>query len=431
MFRPRVTLIGRITSSYWVIPAAFVLLAVGAALGLPELDAAVDGTLTVSYTTSAATELLSAISAGMIAFTGFVFAIIILLVQFGSSQYSPRLLRRFMQDPVPKFAIGIFSATFVYSLFVLSGIGKPDDPNFVPDLSVTTAVAMVVFSVFAFLWLLHHSYQSVRLGNVVRMVAEQSRRAIEITYPDPAEPIDHDDRQEWLNPEEEGRVLRHLGGSGIVQNVDSRRLLRLAEETDSMLLVRVSLGDFVPAGGRLLVAHGPGAETLKPERVGRAFSFDVERGIEVDPAQGIRWLVDIAIKALSPAVNDPTTAVQAIDHIDDLLRRLGTRSLLLPGLHDREGALRVAFLMQTWRDYLELAFTEIRRYGSGSMQIERRLLALLLDLQAVVPDYRRPAIDEQLALLAEGIADTYPERERAVASVADRQGIGWARRRAA
>lgn len=87
--------------------------------------------------------------------------------------------------------------------------------------------------------------------------------------------------------------------------------------------------------------------------------------------------------------------------------------------------------MQTWRDYLELAFTEIRRYGSGSMQIERRLLALLLDLQAVVPDYRRPAIDEQLALLAEGIADTYPERERAVASVADRQGIGWARRRAA
>ncbi len=427
----RLPVLERIATSFWLIPTAFVVLAVAAALTLPELDAAVEGTLTVQYTTSAATELLSAIAAGMIAFTGFVFAIVILLVQFGSSQYSPRLLRRFMQDPVPKIAIGMFAATFVYSLFVLSGIGKPEDPGFVPDLSVTIAIALVVSSVFAFLWLLNHSYQQVRLGNVVRMVAEQSRKAIEATYPDPAEPVDQDDRQEPLSPGDPGRALAHLGRPGIVQSADADRLLRVAVDADAMLVVNVSIGDFVPTGATIAVAHGPGADRVDAARVRRSFDFDVERSIDFDPAQGIRWLVDIAIKALSPAVNDPTTAVQAIDHIDDLLRRLGPRSLVLPGRRDASGALRVALLMQTWRDYVELAITEIRRYGSGSVQIERRLRALLLDLRDTVPDYRRPAIDEQLALLDDGIRDTYPDREQAVAAVPDRQGLGWARRRAA
>jgi uncharacterized membrane protein len=438
MHQIRVSIVERLASSYWVIPLLFVAAAVGAGLGVPEIDAAFDGTLTVTYSTSAAIELVSAVAGGMIAFTGFVFAIVVLLVQYGSSQYSPRLLRRFMRDPVPKVAIGMFSATFIYALFVLAGIGGSGQPDFVPDLSVTIAIVLVAISTFTFLWLLNHSYQQVRIGNVVRDVAEQSRRAIDGTYPEPTQTSAANGKADPLEPEAPeapaepgGRAVGHAGSPGILQGANAKRLLKAATAADALVVVRVSIGDFVPSAGTLVTVYEPGADQVDAEAVRRAFDFDVERSIEFDPAQGIRWLVDIAIKALSPAVNDPTTAVQAIDHIDELLRRLGGRSLLVPSVHDRGGTVRVTFLSQTWRDYVELALTEIRVYGKGSVQIERRLRALLHDLRELLPSHRIAAIEEQLSLLDAGIRDTYPEREQAIVSVPDRQGIGWARQRAA
>jgi uncharacterized membrane protein len=413
----------RLASSFWAIPAAFAAVAVALALLLPQVDEATDRPLTVSYTSSAATEVLSAIAGGMIAFTGFVFAVVLLLVQFGSAQYSPRLLRSFIRDPVPKIAIGTFVATFVYSLFVLAGVGKEDDPDFVPSLSVTLAISLVAISAFVFLWLLNHVYQQLRVGNVVRAVAREGRTAIDSAYPGP---VREEAGEAWSTAVEElgepTTVVEHLGEQGILQVAARAQLVALAEEHGVAIALLPAVGDSVPTGAPLFFVYGQAR--VGTDRLRATLDFGIERTIEGDPAQAFRWLVDIAIKALSPAVNDPTTALQAIDQIEDLLRRVGTRRIEAGEIHDASGALRLVYRTPSWDDYVDLAVTEIRRDGTGSAQVVRRLRALLLDLIEVVHPRRTNALRAQLARLDESVESSFAFNERNVAETADYQGIG-------
>jgi uncharacterized membrane protein len=359
----------------------------------------------------------------MIAFTGFVFAIVILLVQYGSSQYSPRLLRSFIGDPVPKIAIGTFVATFTYSLLVLSGIGTEDDANFVPNVSVTVAILLVAASVFVFLWLVNHVYQELRVGNVVRRVATEGKRAIDAVYP---ESISEAGAESWSaavdNLGEPASVIGHLGDQGILQWADKQRLVSLASDAGVAIALVPAVGDSVPTGAPLFFVYGEGDVDAKALR--SSLEFGIERTIEGDPAQAFRWLVDIAIKALSPAINDPSTALQAIDQIEDLLRRVRTRRIAAGEIDDGQGGLRLVYRRPSWADFVELALTEVRRDGAGSVQVERRLRALLLDLLEEAPARRRPALHAQLAHLDESLRQTFSDSERPVAEVPDYQGIG-------
>jgi uncharacterized membrane protein len=155
-----------------------------------------------------------------------------------------------------------------------------------------------------------------------------------------------------------------------------------------------------------------------------------ERTFDQDPKYAIRLLVDIAIRALSPAINDPTTAVQALDQIGDLLFRLGRRRLEASAFRDGDGHVRLVMRLPTWDDFLMLAFNEIRSYGADSVQVMRRMRALISDLIAVVPDERRPALEHWQQRLLTTIAGHFPDPEdRADASAEDRQGLGVPRRR--
>lgn len=413
----------RVETSFWLIPGVFLIFGIALAILLPLADETFNPDIRISYSSSAAIEVLSAIASGMIAFTGFVFAIVILLVQFGSSQYSPRLLRSFIGDPVPKIAIGTFVATFTYSLLVLSGVGTEDDPNFVPNLSVTVAILLVATSIFVFLWLISHVYQELRVGNVVRRIATDGKRAIDAVYP---EPIDEAGAETWSaavdNLGEPASVIGHIGDQGILQWVDRQRLVSLAANAEVALALVPAVGDSVPTGAPLFFVYGAGdadADTLRS-----SLEFGVERTIEADPAQAFRWLVDIAIKALSPAINDPTTALQAIDQIEDLLHRVRTRRIAAGEIHDGQGELRLVYRRPSWEDFVALALTEIRRDGAGSVQVERRLRALLLDLLEVTPERRRPALQAQLTQLDESVRQTFSDSERPIAEVPDYQGIG-------
>jgi uncharacterized membrane protein len=209
-----------------------------------------------------------------------------------------------------------------------------------------------------------------------------------------------------------------------LQAVDAAGLVGLARRHDCTLVLTCGIGDFVSPGVTLIEVYG--ASAPRPEALLGSMAFGVERTIEQDPGFAMRILVDIAIRALSPAVNDPTTAVQVLNHIETLLHALATAPL-----HDRysvddaEGRQRVTIPGRRWESYLELALTEIREYGATSTQVCRRLGAILDSVQDVVTPDRRAAIDHQRALLLVSIDRSFADPEaRARARQSDRQGIG-------
>ena len=207
----------------------------------------------------------------------------------------------------------------------------------------------------------------------------------------------------------------------MVVAIDFSRLVELATAAEARVDIAVGVGDSIPDGGVLATIHG-GA--IPPARVAHAFVLGTERTMEQDPKFALRLLVDVAIRALSPAVNDPTTAVQALDQIDDLLRRMGTRTLDLGRLTGVRGYTRVTYPAPTWDDLVALALDEIRMYGAGSLQVARRLRLLLQGLDAIVLEERRAAVRDRLRRLDEAIDERFAGADRDDARVPDSQGLG-------
>ena len=409
-------------SSFWLIPSLFVVVAVFLALLFPNLDEATKGDLTFAYGPSEATEVLSAIASGMIVFTGFVFSVILLIVQFGSSQYSPRLLRAFVYAPIAKISLGLFVATFTYALVVLPSIESEGREGFVPSFSVTFAIVLVVISVLMFLLLMQRAYQGLRPGTVVRMVGRRGRKAIDQVHPAPAAPEGvRVPYRELLR--EATRTVGHERESAVLQAMDEDELVRIAREADAILVLAPAIGDFVPNAAPLFFIRESGTP-VDEDRLRAALAFGIERTVEQEPTLAFRWLVDIAIKALSPAVNDPSTATQAIDQIEDLIRRVAGRQLASGEARDGAGQLRLVYRTATWEGYVALAFTEIRRDGGGSTQIQRRLRATLEDLLEIVPPDRQEAVQEQIDLLDEVARAEFAPAELDAAMTGDYQGIG-------
>jgi uncharacterized membrane protein len=221
-------------------------------------------------------------------------------------------------------------------------------------------------------------------------------------------------------------IIRHPGRPRVLSALDRGRIVRIASAADVTVEVALGIGAAVPTNSPLFFVHGP-AERVDAAELRRAALLAEERTIAQDPAFALRALVDVAIRALSPAVNDPTTAVQVLDGIEELLIELGARDLERGAITDSQGALRLVYPNPSWTELLDLAITEIRVYGADSPQVARRLRALLLNLGDTVPDVCREAVDAQLARLDAAVTLAYPDPfERAHALQADRLGIGGA-----
>jgi uncharacterized membrane protein len=221
-------------------------------------------------------------------------------------------------------------------------------------------------------------------------------------------------------------LVVHSDRPGAIQAIDRRGLVGWAGESGTVVVMRHAVGDFESSGGALLEVHGPAPPGDAPRRLRGMVALGVERTLEQDPAFALRILVDIAIRALSPAVNDPTTAVQVIDHLEDTL----TAMARTPGLgaawehRDAGGALVVVEPTPRWEDLLALGVTEIREYGARSVQVARRLRAALEALRATaLPEYV-PAVEDELARLERRVAESFAGVEAERASTPDRQGIG-------
>ena len=418
-----------IRNSLWIVPAIFCALAIAMGIVFPELDEHASRTIGISFGSGAAQGMLGAMVSGMITFTGFVFSILLLAVQFGSSQFSPRMLRRFLRDPTTKISLGVFMATFLYALLVLRTIGTGDTPDFVPNNSITFSLLLLLASMIMFLRLISRTTQGLRVAAVVQDLGRDGARVLDRSYPDPVDEVAASGPTAPGIDTEPSRVVEYRAEAGVMQSVDVRGLIALAREAGAVIELLPPIGDLLAPGEPLFRVYGEGAP-IEDERLRRSIAVGDERNMRQDPTFVFRLLADISSKALSPGVNDPTTSAQALDQIELLLRQLSRRRLTPGELRDEAGELRFVYPAPSWEDFLSIALDETRFFGETSVQITRRLRALLEDLLAAVPAERRPEVEAQIAMLDASVGRSYPETaEQRIATVRDRQGIGSPQRR--
>lgn len=415
----------RLRTGLWFVPGLIVVGAVLASLVTTTVDRHFTGFpdwLAFSGGPTSAQQILATIAASMMTFTGLVFTITVVVLQLASSQFSPRVLRLFLRDRGSQVPLGVFTATFVYALIVLIQVRTGTvGPVFVPGLSITAAFLLVLASLAAFVYFVNHVAQSIRVVNIIEAVAAETRATIDAIHPDPYgidAPVPIPDLGE---PRRAITLDRH---GGALAGLDIDGLIELARAHDCVLKLVRDMGDFVAEGSTLFEVYGgDGGPTAR--QVLRQVDIERERTMRQDPAYGFRQLADIAERALSPSMNDPTTAVQAIDRLQELLGRLARRSLHAGIYEDETGRLRLIRSVVSWNGYVALAFEEIRAYGGASIQVHRRLRAAIDELLAIVPAERRDPLLRQQRLLEQSAARHFraPE-ERALATGADESGIG-------
>ena len=409
----------RVRGGFRIVPALFVAGSVVLSMATLWLDDHVVDEVSAGFSGSPdnARDVLSTISSSMITFTALVFSITVVVLQLTSSQFSPRVLRTFLRDRTTQVSLGVFVATFTYALLVLRAVGSDDD-SFVPALSVSIAFVLVLVSLAVFVHYIHHIARSIQVSSIIASVAGETRETLERLYPAdgiyvdvpvPAGPAD--------------ATIESPHRPGVVLAYDEDRLVELARRGDCTLTMVPAVGDFVPEGAPLFAVHG--ATDGLDERIASCVALGRERTMHQDVGFGFRQLVDIAERALSPAINDPTTAVQCLDHLHDFLRRLVRRRFPTGRYLDEDGNLRLVVQSAAWDDYVSLAFDEIRQYGASSMQVNRRLRATIDDLLTIAPLERRGPLERERRMLHDSVARSFPHLEdQRAAEQPDSQGLG-------
>jgi uncharacterized membrane protein len=409
----------------WAIPSIYALTAFATGLSFPRLEPRLLPQVESGMSTTAAVAIYSSVGTGMLALTGIVFSLVFVMVQFSAVAHSPRLVLWIARDRVIWHSLGVFTATFIYSMAAIAWLDR-DRSGRVLFFSGWLVVVLLLASVGMFIALVDR-VAVLQINSMLTFTGDHGRSVIERTYPPLAAPIANAYPEEFQKSPVT-QTLFHRGRPRAVQALEERSLVRFASQIDGIVEVVSSVGDTVVEGTPLLRIHG-GKREIDERELRKAFEMGQERTFEQDPKYAIRLLVDIAIKALSPAVNDPTTAVQALDQIEDLLLRLGRRRLEVGAVRDTSGTLRLVVPVPSWEDFIILAFDEIRLYGAKSVQVMRRMKALASDLIAALPKERHAPLRHYQGRLDATIARSFEDaEEKRDASIEDRQGLGLPRR---
>jgi uncharacterized membrane protein len=403
-------------------------------LVLPRLEHAYLASYTFNLSVASAQAYLAAVASGMMALTGVVFAMAFVMVQFSAIAYSPRLVLWFARDHALFHSLGIFSATFLYALFTLAWVDR-GATGVVPLFSALLVAIMLIISMVLFTRLVQR-LTNLQITSVLHLIGDKGREVIREMFArldkQPAavgKPDIEPAGTARLGPTTQ--TLAYSGAPRTITRLDTAALVEQGRQNGAVIEMVSAVGDTLVDGSVVLRIHG-GKGKLADKDLMRAIHLDIERTFQQDPKYPIRLLVDIAIKALSPAINDPTTAVQAVDQIEDLLHRLGRRELDAGHERDADGVLRLIVPMPTWEDYLTLAFDEIRQYGAPSVQVMRRLRAALVGLIDTLSSVERAdAVRRYLEHLDRVIErSTLDAEDKVIAFQEDRQGLGISRRRA-
>jgi uncharacterized membrane protein len=408
-----------VNSSLWVIPFLAIPLELVTIRALEYLGAWLGWNL-LRFSPTGAEALLQTVITATLSFVVFTFGSILVAIQVASGQMTPRIIATtLLRNNVVKYTVGLFIFTLLFSSSVQNRIDAD-----ARQMLVFVAAVLGLGCFAAFLYLIDYASRLLRPISILALVGNDGLEVIGTVYPEPSGGPDAsgDSRHRPLgNP---GRVVQHTGTSGIILSVELKRLMVAAVRANGVIEVVPQVGDFVAVDEPLFNLYA-GASALTDANLRSAVVFGSERTMEQDPTFSFRIVIDIALKALSPAINDPTTAVLAIDQLHRLLRKVGTRHLRTDEIADAAGRLRVILRTPNWEDFVHLAFNEIRTCGSNSMQVVRRLRAMVENLMQTLPAHRHPALHQELSLLDRDIERqfSYPE-DRALARVADTQGLG-------
>ncbi|MFF3541855.1 DUF2254 domain-containing protein [Streptomyces platensis] len=416
--------------TFWFAPSAGL---VGAGLlwwGASRLDLEIVALLQREKAYAALRELVSiaedtrtivtTISSAMMTFIGVVFSISLVAVQMASGQLTPRVVRIFIRSRISKITLTVFLATFLFSLLVLTSYESETDIRQVTSVPVVQSLLTMVLVVLSLLLFIAYVSATLRLMQVGPVVDRITRETLRMLARQGTGKEGAEDGGS-LAPET-GRVA-HSGRAGVVRDAHVARLVRVARRHGVVLRLLPRIGDFVLPGTPVLAVHG---ETVPPRwALRRTVSVGVERTFHQDLGLGLRQLSDIALRALSPAVNDPTTAVQCLDRIVQILAAVVGRPLGAVHHRDRRGAVRLVQNVPAWADLVDLGLTEIRAVAVHSPQVTRRMLAGIDDLLRLAPEPRRKPLVRHRTLLLQAVERAVPAApDRRFASSPDRQGIG-------
>ncbi|MZG04852.1 DUF2254 domain-containing protein [Streptomyces sp. SID5614] len=361
--------------------------------------------------------VVTTVSSAMMTFIGVVFSISLVAVQMASGQLTPRVVRIFVRSRISKLTMTVFLATFLVSLLVLSSYESETDPRRVVSVPLVQSLLILVLvgmSLLLFVVYVSATLRLMQVGPVVDRIARDSFRVLGRMPRGPQ-------GDEEVRPET-ARVV-YEGRAGVLRDVNTARLVRAARRQGVVLRVIPRIGDFVVPGTPMLAVHGGAVPPRR--RLRYAVSVSVERTLHQDLAFGLRQLADIALRALSTSVNDPTTAVQCLDRIVQFLAAVAHLPLGTVHHRDRAGRVRLVQDGPGWDDLVDLAFEEIRWCLAGSPQVSRRLMAGLDDLLLIVPEDRRKSLARHRELLVQTMERGVPvAADRAFALLPDRQGIG-------
>ncbi|GJF08676.1 hypothetical protein NGTWS0302_21900 [Mycolicibacterium cyprinidarum] len=402
-------------SRLWPVPALGVVAAVIAGVAIPELDGTLDPAMpqtVAGYLFSggpdAARELLGAIATALITVTSLTFSLTLITLQLASSQYTPRLLRTFAADRFVQRTLALFLATFVYAITVLRTVrNSAAGPDFVPQISVTVAYLLAMGSVLALVLFLGHLVRQIRIETMLGHVAADAKNTAHRLL----EPADEYSYDVTPTPPAEASII-NARSSGFLVEVDERALLAAAVDADAVIWVERPVGSDIVAGVPVAFSWSATSAlsldeerlTTVRERVTGALNIGIERTATQDIGYGLRQLTDVVIRALSPGINDPTTAVHGLNSCSAILCELTGYRLGRRILRDKNQVLRVVLARPDLSDLLDLVCTQPQHYGASDPAVLARLLSMLRELAWVVtlPGHRNAVADRlrQLETLA-------------------------------
>ncbi len=392
-------------SSFWFVPSLIVAVSIALAVALVEADSTGSEQWIARWPrlfgvgAEGARGILSTIAGSMMTVVGVTFSMTLVTLALASSQYTSRILRNFMRDRVTQVVLGIFTGIFTYCLIVLRTIRGGDESGFIPNLAVSFGVVLAIGGISVLIFFIHHIASSIQASNIIASVAVETMEAIDRLFPEkPGHgPVGGDGDQSPLHLSERSWQAVSARGNGYIQSVDNATLMRLAREHQTIVRMERGVGEFVvqnTALASLALEDPPGKEIIADLQ--EAYSINRFRTVEHDSAFGIRQIVDMALKALSPGINDTTTAVMSVDYLTAILARLASRNIPSSCRYE-DGQLRVITIGPTFEGLLAESFDQIRGSAKGNVAIMLRILGALQTIAGLTASPgRRRALRDQI-----------------------------------
>ncbi|WP_121971662.1 DUF2254 domain-containing protein [Leptolyngbya sp. BC1307] len=398
-------LLDSLHSSFWFVPTLMVVLAIGLSFLTIHIDQSLDTEIidnlgwAYALGPNGSRAILSAIAGSMVSVATTAFSITIVALQLASSQFGPRLLRNFMQDTGNQIVLGTFISTFVYSLLVLRTINGVTKNEFVPHIAVTCGIGLAIASIGVLIYFIHHSASSIQVDHVISKVGRELDDVIDRLFP---EQIGRDALKQRQEPSSEiptnfdrDACPIQASSSSYIQAIDADQLMQTAIKENLLLQLQHRPGNFVVKGSPLAIVYPAEAVCKKlVEQINNAFVVGSQRTDRQDIEFSINQLVEIAVRALSPGINDPFTAIRCIDQLSAALCHLAQREISSAYRYDDEDKLRVIAEPVSFVDAINAAFNQIRQYGQTSVAVTMRLLEAI----AVIAPFTHTKVDRAALL---------------------------------